>query len=160
MDKNFALALYGSVIATSVLIWDVIKFVNSRASLKITVTRKDVFIVESSLPYIIINIVNKGKEPLTIAGSGFEFEPKSNHKTCLTRYISHFKKHISWTAKNTDVAKELTQGQQCEVLVSLQDINNQTIVRAWAMDTIGKKYYSKWYPYTELDLLELAQKLK
>ena len=146
MNWTPLIAVYGAVIATGVLVWDVIKYQAGRPKLKFLVQNFTDNSILGGVTMARITIVNVGKDPLTLVAAGLELGTKSNHH--------------SWTANLPDPRKEMTQGQPIEIPVSLDNIDNKHVLWAWGKDATGKTYRSKRHPYNEPDLFDTIMKPK
>jgi len=69
------IAIYGSVLATIVFFWDLIKYKRDKPRLKVKVGHHILGNRLTSEHKLGIDMVNIGKRPITVVASGFKFSP-------------------------------------------------------------------------------------
>jgi hypothetical protein len=98
LDITTILAIYGAVLATLVLVWDIVKFVRERPRLKVE-GGHHVLMGEGSTEHRLgIKMSNVGKGKITIEASGLKFLPPLQNGNMATIY-------------DVGLPKELDEGQ-------------------------------------------------
>jgi hypothetical protein len=124
------IAVWGAITGTLSIIVEIVKTLNDRARVMITVQDKMVLLGEEpSIEYIMIKVINKGKRPVTIEKVAIKYKNNSGHKG---KYgiINHPPRVIP--AGNN----EMYQTEQ-------KDTDWTTIKSVIAIDATGKEYQRK-----------------
>lgn len=131
MDKlTFYVALYGAVLATLVFLWDIVKYKRDKPTLRVEANVR-VLVGLTSQTKIGIDMINRGRRPLTIVASGFKLNTDGPNIV---------------TALNDNLPIELNEGQRHTTFVSPDSVDITKVLYAWARDATGREYRSKKRP--------------
>lgn len=126
------IAIYGAVLATVVLAWDVLKYLRDRPHIEVKASFRILVGVQSE-PKIGIDTINKGKRPVTIVAVGFTLDRPPNEPNIASLIDS-------------GLPTELREGQSHTCFRSLDAVNFTEVLNAWARDAAGREYFSKKRP--------------
>jgi len=132
IDFTAILAVYGAILATVVLLWDVVKYVRDRPGLMVKVDHHVLVGPQLSEHKIGIYMVNTGKRPLTVVASGFRLSTQAEENIA--------------TVMDPTLPKELAEGQSHTTYANPNEIEVNKILFAWARDATGREYRSKKRP--------------
>ena len=134
MDKfTLYLAIYGALLSTLVLLWDILKYYRDKPSLRVKTNHRMLVSPLQSEFKIGIDIINDGKRPITIVASGFDLDVPKSQENVATVY-------------DVNLPKELHEGQSHTSFVNPDAIDPNKILYAWARDATGREYRSKKWP--------------
>lgn len=134
-DITIYIALYGAILSTIVIIWDVIKYYKDKPKIKVQVDVGQHFSLKRYEDEIGVKIINVGKRRITIVAHGYQFKDKSENG------------EIEMIDDN--LPKELLEGQHCQLFVDLNESFEHKILYWWVRDAAGEKYYADKYPVWE-----------
>lgn len=103
-DITIYIALYGAILSTIVIIWDVIKYYKDKPSIKVQVDIGPHYSLKRYEDEIGVEIINVGKRRVTIVAHGYQFKDKSENG------------EIEEIDEN--LPKELLEGQRCQLFVN------------------------------------------
>jgi hypothetical protein len=126
------LAIYGAVLSTLVLLWDVIKYYKDKPSLRVQANHRALVGPSKSEHKIGIDMINEGKRPVTIVASGFKLDTESYENM--------------GTVFDPGLPKQINEGQRYTTFVNPEEIDMSKILYAWAQDATGREHRSKKYP--------------
>lgn len=126
------LAIYGAILSTLVLLWDVMKYYRDKPSLRVQANHRALVGPRMSERKIGIDIINEGKRPITIVASGFRLDTESDENMV--------------TVFDPNLQKQINEGQCHTTFVNPDTIETSKILYAWARDATGREYRSKKYP--------------
>ncbi|MBI3241137.1 MAG: hypothetical protein HYZ49_02450 [Chloroflexi bacterium] len=136
MDLTTFLAIYGAVLSTIAILWNLFKDVTvyrlNRPYLKVEANYGLLIGSTTTQPTVKIIMVNIGKEPLTVVESGFRLDTKSDENLA--------------TVADPSLPKELAQNQRHTTSANFDEVITQKILYAWARDATGRIYRSKKWP--------------
>lgn len=126
------LAIYGAILSTLVFSWDILKYYKDKPKLRVSANHRALIGSYKSERKIGIDMINEGKRPITIVASGFklDIEPDENVVTVL----------------DSQLPKELHEGQRHTTFVIPEELNASKILYAWARSATGREYRSKKHP--------------
>lgn len=132
------LAIYGAVLSTIVMIWNIRRDVNDRAEIKVNAKPvKRWFMDDAYAEYISVELANTGKRPISI----LEIYYKIGKEIILAQL-----------SKSQDLPKELGEGQFFSTDIMKEDIVDLGKVEFFiAKDSRGITYKSKRYPLKSTD---------
>lgn len=134
LDVTTVLAVYGAVLATLVLVWDIIKFRRDKPRLKVQAGHH-MLVGEGTTEHKLgINMSNVGKGKITIVASGFKFLPPLPNGNMATIY-------------DVGLPKELDEGQSHTSYAQPLQIPEHQVVYAWVHDATGREWLSKKWPF-------------
>ena len=147
-SSTLYLAIYGSIISTSALLWNIIRYIKGRkGKLKITPSLNTKFpvsnvgIVTEPFTSLDVFVVNLSEKTRYIKQPQFELDQKNN-------------KYIGIINLNNPVSYpvELKTGEEFSLGYNIDSINDDKLdkiiakkFRVRILDTHGKEYMSKWY---------------
>ena len=131
-DITIYIALYGAILSTIVIIWDVIKYYKDKPKIKVQVDVGPHYSLKRYESEIGVTVINIGKRPVTIVAHGYQFRDKSENGV------------IEMT--EDDLPKELLEGQHCQLFVDTNVSFEHKILYWWVRDASGRKYYSNKHP--------------
>lgn len=126
------IAIYGALLSTLVLLWDIIKYYGDKPSLRVQANHRVLAGPRVSERKIGIDMINKGKRPITIVASGFKLDTESD-KNMATLF-------------DPNLPRQITEGQRHTTFANPDEIAPNKVLYAWARDATGKEYRSKKYP--------------
>jgi hypothetical protein len=127
------IAIYAAIVSTIALAWEIRNTIKRRPNLKVYPEwlGKPELIGAGSQKAVYVNLVNTGKEPLTVVAIGCQFNTSADD---------------IYTATDDDLPLELTQGQIHKSYLGLFGSELSELTYIWARDASGKTYRSKTYP--------------
>lgn len=131
-DITTYIAIYGAILSSLAIIWNIIKDINDKVKVKVTAnigfetgisnTPREIYIFEA---------VNIGKRPVTLTNAGIRVENKSN-----VQFI-----------QNNNLPKKLKEGETVSFFryanEFYDEIKDHKAKYLWFRDTQGKTYKSK-----------------
>ena len=126
------LAIWGAILSTLVLIWDVIKYYKDKPSLRVQANQRALVGPLKSEHKIGIDMINEGKRPITVVASGFKLDTESDENTA--------------TVFDPGLPKQIDEGQRYTTFVNPETIDTSKILYAWARDATGQEHRSKRHP--------------
>ena len=133
MDKiTIHLAVYGAILSTFVLLWDVIKYFKDKPSLRVTANYHGLIGPLKKEVKIGIEIVNAGRRPVTLVSTGFELDTDSDENII--------------TVLDPNLPRELSEGQRYITYTNPKEFDSGKILFARARDATGRVYRSKKNP--------------
>lgn len=128
-----ALAIYGSVLATIVFLWDVIKHIREKPRLRVKVNHRVLLGSAKQEHKLGIDIINIGQGIAHIVASGFELSPPLPNGSMATVF-------------DPQLPKELPE-RQCHTSYAIpSEVPEERIIYGWARDATGRIWYSKKWP--------------
>ena len=127
------LAIYGSVLATIVFVWDIIKVAREKPRLKIEVAHHILAGPQETKHRIGIKMANVGRGTITVEASGFSLSPPSPKGNTATLY-------------DLELPVELHDGQSHISYAKPDQIPRDRIVYGWVRDATGRTWKSKKWP--------------
>jgi hypothetical protein len=129
------IATYGAILATTVFLFDIIKYFKDKA--KLFVKTAPFILIESNEPYkekrkIRIDVINISKKPITVTASGFKLKTDSLKDTMQIIDI--------------ELPKKINEGESHTSYTDIDNLPLDKIFYAWVSDTTGKSYKSKKWP--------------
>ena len=126
------LAIYGAVLSTIVMIWNIKRDIKDRADIKVNVNLVERGLMDVKVPYICVELSNTGKRPITVIEIHYRIE-----KNMFPAELS----------KSQDLPKELGEGQFYSTDIMKENIKDLSKVEFFiAKDARGKRYWSNKYP--------------
>lgn len=151
MSLELVLSVYATLIATSVLFWNIYTYLNDRKA-RLEVNQQKIYqyavngqggISQSHIEVLKVSITNKGKSERYIEKPLFEI---NGQNTQYNRFTTLTKVDI-----NTTYPMTIKPGERKEYNVALESIKDEMIkakgatkVKAIIKDTHGKQFASKW----------------
>lgn len=126
------LAVYGAILSTFVLLWDVIKYFKDKPNLRVNANYHGRIGPQTKEVKIGIEMVNNGRRPITIVSSGFELDTDSDENII--------------TVLDPNFPRELLEGQRYVTFTNPKEIDSSKILFARARDATGRVYRSKKRP--------------
>ena len=134
IDATAILAIYGSILATIVFLWDIIKYIYDKPRLRVKVNHlfkvSPLGCTEHKLG---IKVANVGKRTVTVVASGFKFAPALPDGNMATVY-------------DLELPKELHEGQSHTSYASPSEIPQNQVMYGWVRDATGSIWRSKKWP--------------
>lgn len=129
------LAIYGSVLATIVFLWDIIKHVRDKPCLKVKANHYGLIDPLGVKTHKLgINMVKVGKGMIKVVASGFKSAPPLPDGSMVT-------------VVDYELPKELHQGQDHTSYADPSQIpEDQEVVCGWVRDATGRIWQSKKWP--------------
>lgn len=154
-NSTFFLAIYGSIISSLALSWNIIQYLRSRkGKLKIKATINTKIPVThaqstmSAFTSIDISIVNLSEKTRYVKQPRFELDQTKNRFMDFLDLDNPVKYPV-----------ELNPGQEFSVWYNLQNLNEGSLknvvadkFKIYIVDTHGKEYKSQWYDTKEFQL--------
>jgi hypothetical protein len=140
MDQNqitLYLAIYGAILSTIAMLWNIKRDSDDRANLKLNVKLSKNWIMSGvNIEQPCVEISNIGKRPITVT----EISYKIDKRICTADPKNY-----------QDLPKELGEGQFHSIdLVEKDKTERAKIMYFIVKDARGKKYWSKKYPLKDL----------
>ena len=133
IDATTVLAIYGSLLATGVLFWDILKYRHDKPRLKVKVSH-DVLIGPQGVELKLgIKMANVGKGMIAVEASGFKLVPQQDGRNTATLY-------------DLNLPKELQEGQSHTSFANPSQIPKDQVVFGWVRDATGRTWQSKKWP--------------
>ncbi len=133
MEKlTLYLAIYGAILSTLVLLWDVVKYYKDKPRLRVQANHRVLVGPLKSEQKIGIDMINEGKRPITIVASGFKLDTDSDENTA--------------TVFDPGLPKQIDEGQSYTTFVNPETIDTNKILYAWARDATGRAHRSEKHP--------------
>lgn len=132
-NSTLYLAIYGAALATIVFGWDVVKYLKDRPTLQVKTNLRILLGPLGSENKIGIDMINKGKRPITIVASGFMLDTDPSEPNMATII-------------DTSLPKEIFEGQSHTSFVDFDSVRLTKVLYAWARDATDKEYFSKKRP--------------
>ena len=129
---TFYVAIYGAILSTLVLLWDIIKYCKDKPNLRVQANHRILAGPRMSERKIGIDMINKGKRSITIVASGFKLDTESD-KNMATLF-------------DPNLPRQINEGQRRTTFANPDEIDLNKILYAWARDATGKEYRSKKHP--------------
>jgi len=133
IDVTAALAIYGSLLATIVFLWDVVKYIRERTRLKVEVNHHFLTGPGESKYRLGIKMANVGKGAITLAASGFRFSPPLPNGNMAT-------------IADPNLPVELSEGQSHTTYAEPSQIPQDQVIYGWGRDATGRTWKSKKWP--------------
>jgi hypothetical protein len=133
IDVTAVLAIYGSLLATIVFLWDVIKYICERTRLKVEVNHHILTGPGESKHRLGIKMANVGKGTITVVASGFRFSPPLPNGNMAT-------------IADPDLPVELNEGQSHTTYAEPSQIPQGQVICGWGRDATGRTWKSKKWP--------------
>jgi hypothetical protein len=130
IDATTILAFYGSILATIVFLWDIIKYIRDKPRLRVKVNHRLLGGTEHKLG---IEVANVGRRTITVVASGFKFAPALPDGNMATVY-------------DRELPEELHEGQSHTSFASPSEIPQNQVMYGWARDATGSIWWSKKWP--------------
>ena len=132
-DITNILAVYGSILATIIFVWEIFKYIRDKPRLKIKVNYHILGGLGKVEHKIGITAINTGTKPIFIEAAGFELIPPLPDG------------HMA-TVIDPDLPQELQAGQKYTSHANLNDTPVKQIAYGWVRDATGKIWKSKKRP--------------
>lgn len=129
---TFYVAIYGAILSTLVFLWDIIKYCSDKPNLRVRANHRLLTGPRMSERKIGIDMINKGKRPITIVASGFKLDTESDENMV--------------TLFDPNLPRQINEGQRHTTFANPERIDANKILYAWARDATGKEYRSKKHP--------------
>lgn len=154
-NSTFYLAVYGSVISTMALSWNIVQYIRSRkgklkinASLNTKIPVTNSRSTMSAFTSIDISVVNLSEKTRYVKQPRFELDQVKNRFMDFLDLDNPIKYPV-----------ELSPGQEFTVWYNLQNIDEDSFnkivadkFKIFIVDTHGKEYKSQWYDTKEFQL--------
>lgn len=130
IDATTILAFYGSILATIVFLWDIIKYIRDKPRLRVKVNHRLLGGTEHKLG---IEVANVGRGTITVVASGFKFAPALPDGNMAT-------------VPDQELPEELQEGQSHTSFASPSEIPQNQVMYGWVRDATGSIWWSKKWP--------------
>ena len=126
------LALYGALLSTLVFLWKILKHHRDSPKMRVETNLRVLVGASGSAQRIGIDMINDGRRPVTIVGSGLKLDTES-HENVATVY-------------DINLPLEIKEGQRHTSFVNPVTLEGRKILYAWVRDARGREYHSKRRP--------------
>jgi hypothetical protein len=129
---TFYVAVYGAILSTLVLVWDIIKYFKDKPNLRVQANHRVLTGPLGSERKIGIDMINQGRRPITIVASGFKLDTDLEENMV--------------TLFDPNLPRQINDGQHHTTFADPDRIDANKILYAWGRDATGKEYRSKKHP--------------
>jgi hypothetical protein len=133
LNLTTILAVYGSVLATIVFLWEIYKYIRDKSRLKINVDHHILVGVAKKEHKLGVKLVNIGGQSIFVESAGFKLKPPLDNGNMATIF-------------DPSLPKEIKAGQNHTSHANPDDIPSDRILYGWVRDATGKIWKSKKWP--------------